>query len=182
MPSMTHSMRAWLREVIMSYRDYEEFIAALNDREVRYLVIGAHAVAFHAAPRATKDLDLLLDSTKANAQRVLAALRDFFGSDLGYTVSDLIDPTGFIQLGVAPVRIDLLSRMQGCPNFETAWEHRVEARFGGVKAHYLGLDDLIRAKQAADRLQDRADVRVLERARTATRLAKRPKRRPLKRD
>lgn len=73
----------------MPNRDYEEFLAALNDREVRYLVIGAHAVAFHAIPRATKDLDLLLDPSPANAQRVLTALRDFFGTDLGYTVSDL---------------------------------------------------------------------------------------------
>lgn len=166
----------------MPNRDYEEFIAALNDREVRYLIVGAHAVAFHAIPRATKDLDLFLDSVPANAQRVLSALCDFFGTDLGYTVSDLTTPNGFIQLGVAPVRIDLLSTMLGCPNFETAWEHRVEARFGAVKAHYLGLDDLIRAKQAADRLRDRADVRVLQRAKAATRPAKRPKRRPLKRD
>ena len=77
----------------MPFRDYEEFIAALNDHEVRYLVIGAHAVAFHARPRATKDLDLFLEPTPANARRVLSALRDFFGgADLGYTVEDFTDP------------------------------------------------------------------------------------------
>ena len=63
----------------MPSQDYEEFIAALNDHGVRYLVIGAHAVAFHARPRATKDLDILLDPTPGNAGRALAALRDFLG-------------------------------------------------------------------------------------------------------
>jgi hypothetical protein len=94
----------------MASHDYEEFIAALNAHGVRYLVIGAHAVAFHARPRATKDLDILLEPTPANARKALAALRDFFGgADLGYTVEDLTDPDRIIQLGVAPVRIDLLA-------------------------------------------------------------------------
>jgi hypothetical protein len=94
----------------MASRDYEEFIVALNHHGVRYLIVGAHAVAFHARPRATKDLDLLLEPTRANARRTLAALRDFFGGvDLGYTVADLMDPRWIIQLGVAPIRIDLHS-------------------------------------------------------------------------
>src|SRR5574341_1146760 len=112
----------------MASRDYEEFIAALNDRGVRYLLIGAHAVAFHARPRATKDLDILLEPTPANARRTLAALRDFFGgADLGYTVADVTDPRWIIQLGVAPVRIDLLSAVPGCPSFRAAWKSRVQA-------------------------------------------------------
>ena len=149
----------------MASRDYEEFIAAFNRHGVRYLIVGAHAVAFHARPRATKDLDILLDPTPTNARRVLAALRDFFGAtDVGYTVEDLTDPRWIIQLGVAPVRIDLLSHLPGCSRFRSAWKNRVEARFGDVPAHYLGLDDLIRAKQASGRAQDRADLLVLRQA------------------
>jgi hypothetical protein len=148
----------------MPSQDYEEFIAALNAHGVRYLVVGAHAVAHHARPRATKDLDILVDPSPANAAKAWAALRDFFGGiDLGFTVADLTDPGSIIQLGVAPVRIDLLSELRGCRSFEQAWGNRVEARFGPVPAHYLGLDDLIRAKEAAGRVQDRADVRVLRR-------------------
>lgn len=158
-------------------RDYEEFIAALNGHEVRYLVIGAHAVAFHARPRATKDLDIFLKPTPENARRVLGALRDFFGgADLGYTVEDFTDPRWIIQLGVAPVRIDLVSDVAGCPSFEAAWRNRVEGRFGAVKAHYLGLDDLIRAKEAIGRIQDQADVRVLRRSKGQARASK-PRRR-----
>ena len=105
----------------MPSQDYEEFIAALNAHGVKYLVVGAHAVAFHARPRATRDLDILIEPTPANARRALTALRDFFaGADLGYTVEDLINPRWIIQLGVAPIRIDLLSEIPGLSSFEAA--------------------------------------------------------------
>ncbi len=160
----------------MPSHDYEEFIAALNAHGVRYLVVGAHAVAFHARPRATKDLDILLEPTPANALNVLAALRDFFGgADLGYTVEDLTAPDWIIQLGVAPVRIDLLPEIAGFTSFVEAWESRVAARFGAVPTHYLGLDALIRAKEAAGRPQDRADVRVLRRVNELTKRSTRPR-------
>jgi len=162
----------------MASRDYEEFIAALNAHGVRYLIVGAHAVAFHARPRATKDLDLLIDPTPANARRTLAALRDFFGgADLGYSLEDLTDPRWIIQLGVAPVRIDLVAEIPGVVSFEAAWRKRVSARFGSVPAHYIGFDELTRAKEAARRPQDRADLRILNRARGATQLTRRTARR-----
>lgn len=146
-------------------RGFEEFIAALNAHEVRYLVVGAHAVALHARPRATKDLDVYIDPEPENAARVLAALRGFFGgTDLGYTIEDVVNPKWVLQLGVAPVRIDVISAVTGLPDFASAWQSRVDARFGTVDCHYLGLDDLIRAKEAADRPQDRADVVVLRKA------------------
>lgn len=150
----------------MAYPDFEEFIGALNARRVRYLIIGAHAVAFHARPRATKDLDVLVDPTPANARRLRDALRDFFGgSPPGYADADLLDPDAIIQLGVAPVRIDILSKMDGVRSFASAWRARVSGRFGAVDAHYLSLEDLLAAKAAAGREQDLADLVVLERAR-----------------
>ena len=162
----------------MASHDYEEFIAALNAHGVRYLVVGAHAVAFHARPRATKDLDILIEPTAANADKVLAALKDFFGgADLGYTVDDLTAPDWIVQLGVAPVRIDLLAEILGFSKFEDAWKNRVEARFGSVPTHYIGLDDLIHAKHSAGRLQDRADVRVLSRVKSSAQRTRRAGRR-----
>jgi predicted nucleotidyltransferase len=158
--------------------DYEAFIAALNAHGVRYLVIGAHAVAFHARPRATKDLDLLIDPTPDNAQKTLSALKDFFGgATLGYTPQDLIDPGFIIQLGIAPVRIDLLSEIPGIPSFEKAWENRINSQFGPVPTYYIGLDDLLCAKEAAGRPQDRADLRILQRARSIASSPPRPRRR-----
>lgn len=154
----------------MSHRDYEEFLASLNEHGVKYLIIGAHAVSFHARPRATKDLDIFLDPSPENAERTLRAIRDFFGgNDLGFSENDLVDPESIIQLGVAPVRIDLLASTSGGSGFEDLWRRRIDARYGDVDAHYISLDDLIREKRSTDREQDRADVVSLERARKRTR-------------
>jgi predicted nucleotidyltransferase len=145
-------------------RDYEEFIESLNRIGVRYLIVGAHAVAFHARPRATKDLDLFIEPTRENAERVLDAIRDFLGTDLGIGIEDLSTPGQIVQLGIAPTRIDLLSRLAGVQDFDAAWEKRIEADFSDVPAHYLSLDDLIQAKISAGRDQDKADLRSLRRA------------------
>ena len=147
-------------------RDFEEFIAALNAHEVRYVVIVAHAVALHARPRATKDLDVFVEPSAENAERLLKALRDFFGgADLGYTIEDILEPRWVLQIGVPPVRIDLLSAVTGISDFRSVWAARVHARFGTVDCEFLGSDDLIRSKEAADRPQDRADLVVLRKAR-----------------
>ena len=152
----------------MKYRDFEEFLESLNAHGARYLVVGAHAVAFHARPRATKDLDVYVEPARENAERVLAAIRHFFGgADLGFTVEDLTELDSFVQLGVAPIRIDLIKSLSGVESFEAAWRRRNDAAYGQVPTHYLSLDDLIAAKQSAGRDQDRADVEVLLRARRA---------------
>lgn len=149
----------------MRYRDFEEFLASCNAHGVRYLVVGAHAVAYHSRPRATKDLDVYVDPTVENAERLLAAIRHFFGgADLGFTVDDVTELDTILQLGVAPVRIDLLSSLSGIDSFEQAWRRRESARYGGVDTHYISLDDLIAAKQSAGRDQDRADLEHLKRA------------------
>ncbi len=90
----------------MNSPEYDEFIAVFNAHGVRYLVVGAHAVAFHSRPRATKDLDLWIDPTPENGVCVLQALQ-------GYMVQDLVDPGWIVQLGVAPVRTDLLASIAG---------------------------------------------------------------------
>jgi hypothetical protein len=147
----------------VSYPDFEEFIAALNARGVRYLIVGAYALAFHAKPRATKDLDVFVDPSPANARKLRAALIDFFGgSPPGYADSDLLDPENVIQLGVAPVRIDILARVSGLESFSSAWRRRREGSLGSVTAHYLGFDDLVRSKGAANRTQDKADLEALD--------------------
>jgi hypothetical protein len=147
----------------MAYPDFEEFIAELNAHGVRYLVAGAHALAHHARPRATKDLDILIDAKPRNARRLLDAVAAFFGGrDLDYTVEDVLEPDWFIQLGVAPVRIDLLTCLPGCARFEALWKRRVQASFGDEPANFLSLNDLIRAKTAAGRPQDLADLHELK--------------------
>ena len=147
----------------MRFRDYEEFIESLNRIGARFLVVGAHAVAFYARPRATKDLDLFIEPTRENAERVLDAIRQFLGTDLGIKVEDLSTPGRVVQLGVAPTRIDLMGRLDGIPDFDSIWHRRVDAVFGDIPAHYISLDDLIRNKTSAGRDQDKADLKVLRR-------------------
>jgi predicted nucleotidyltransferase len=155
-------------------RDYEEFIESLNRIGARYLIVGAHAVAFHARPRATKDLDLFLQPTPENAERVLDAIRDFLGTDLGIRVEDLSTPGRIVQLGVAPTRIDLMSRLDGVEDFESAWTKRIDAEFGDVPAHFLSLEELIQSKTSAGRDQDKADLRALRRASREPRIRRPP--------
>lgn len=148
----------------MLYPDFEEFIESLNAHGVRYLIVGGHAFAYHARPRATKDLDVFLERTPVNARRTLKALSAFFGgATLSFKLEDLLNPQLVLQLGVAPVRIDLLSDIPGCPSFEVAWKNRVTAKFGDATANYLSYSHLMDAKKAAGRPQDLADLAVLER-------------------
>jgi hypothetical protein len=143
-------------------QDFEELLESLNASRVRYLIGGAHALALHARPRATKDLDLFVAPTRANAERFIKALSNFFGGSAPsyVTVETLLDPKLIVQLGVAPVRVDVLSHF-GTLTFAHAWRTRVDSRFGSVDAHYLGREQLIAEKTFFDRPQDRADVAAL---------------------
>ncbi len=151
----------------MACQDYEEFIAALNANEVKYLIVGAHAVAAYGRPRATKVLDVFLDHTPENAERIVQAIRQFFGGiDLGFRESDFLDLQWHIQLGVAPTRIDLLAKIDGIVDFSAVWKNRIELKFGSVPCHFISEADLIVNKKASGRAQDLADVKALEKIRS----------------
>ena len=129
-------------------------------RGVRALVVGAHAVAFHAKPRFTKDLDLLVEPTKENGRRIVQALDDFGFGSVGLEAKDFAEPGMIIQLGIAPNRIDLLTSIERV-TFARAWAGRVLGRFGSREVFYLGREELIRAKEAAGRPQDEIDLQWL---------------------
>ena len=158
----------------MTFRDFEEFIASLNAQRVRYLIVGGYAVAFHARPRATKDIDVLVDRSTANAKRVLAALKTFFGR-IDIELASLTNPRTLIVLGAAPVRIDILTQIDGVPSFAAAWKRRAEGVYGSTPANFISLADLVASKVAAGRPQDLADVDVLRRAAVRKRIKGRAK-------
>jgi hypothetical protein len=149
----------------VTFPDFEEFIASLNAHHVRYLIVGGYAVGYHARPRATKDIEILVDRTAANARRTCTAIHSFLGSSApNINETTLMDPRTLIVLGVAPVRIDVLTSIDGVTSFGAAWKRRAEGLFGRVSAHFISLEDLIAAKVAAGRPQDLADADVLRRA------------------
>ena len=141
--------------------DYEEFLKSLNENKVRYLIIGAHALAYHGLPRATKDLDVWISRSRENAENFLKALLDFFGEDFGISIDDVASGKYIYQFGVAPVRIDVVTGIEGV-DFEEAWEKRVEGKYGDVSAYYISKDHLIKLKEIAGRPQDRADIERLK--------------------
>jgi hypothetical protein len=143
-------------------RDHIDFIAALSRHGVRALLVGAHALAFHAKPRYTKDLDILVEGTPDNATRIVAALDDFGFGGIGITANDLAEPGRIVQLGFPPNRIDLMTRIDGI-SFAEAWAGRVEGMFGGQPVFFIGKEDLIRNKAASARPQDLADLDLLRR-------------------
>jgi hypothetical protein len=117
-------------------------------------------VAFHGRPRFTKDIDVFIEPTHENAERLLTALGDFGFGGLELAVEDFTSPGRIVQLGVAPNRIDLLTAIDGV-TFDEAWAHRVPGHFGSETVDYIGLADLIRNKQASARPQDLLDVQDL---------------------
>jgi len=138
-------------------------LAAFNAHEVRFLVVGAYAVTFHARPRFTQDLDLWVDPAPDNAQRVRAALADFGAPVRDVSAEELARPGLVVQLGVAPNRIDVLTAIEGV-NFTEAWPARVASRYAETPIHVIGREHLIRNKRVLGRPQDLIDVQELERS------------------
>jgi hypothetical protein len=146
----------------MANKDFEELFASLNSRNVKAIIVGAYAVAFHAKPRYTKDIDVFVEPTTDNVERLLAALTDFGFEGLDLEVSDFVPARGGVQLGVEPNRVDLITVIDGV-TFADAWQGRVPGKYGSQPVNYLGLAELIRNKRASGRPQDLADIDILER-------------------
>jgi hypothetical protein len=145
-------------------RDFAEMLAALSAEGAEFLIVGAYALAAHGYPRATGDLDIWVRPTKANADRVWAALTAFGAPLHELTRDDLQSPGIVFQIGVVPCRIDLLTTISGV-SFEEAWNRRILLEITGTKAPFLSLDDLVRNKRATGRTKDLADAEELEKSR-----------------
>lgn len=134
---------------------------AFTDLGVRYLVVGAHALAAHGIPRATGDLDLHIHATTENASLVFEALAQFGAPLEEVSTEDLSNPGTVYQIGVAPNRIDILTLIDGI-SFDEAWENRIEIEVDGIKVPIISREDLIKNKLAVGRPQDLADVERLK--------------------
>lgn len=142
-------------------RDFSELLATFNDHGVEYLVVGAHALAAHGHVRATKDLDVWVRPSRDNAARVLKALAAFGAPLQDLSLEDLTLLGLVFQIGVAPFRIDVITRIDGV-EFGAAWSDRLEAKLGAMIVPVLSRRHLIANKKASGRLQDLADVERLE--------------------
>lgn len=141
-------------------QDFSDLLFALNNAGADYLVVGAYALAAHGHVRATKDLDVWVRPDPTNAQRVYEALHAFGAPLAGLSVGDLATPGIVFQIGVAPIRIDILTEIDGV-TFDEAWPARVLSRYGDQPINVLSREHLIQNKLASGRRQDLADVESL---------------------
>ncbi len=141
-------------------QDFRDLLALFAAHQVDYLVVGAYALACHGAPRYTGDIDLLVRPDPGNAERILRALHSFGFGTVGLVAEDFSLPNKVVQLGVPPVRIDILTSITG-----VAWNEavagRVEGRFGDLTVYYLGRRELILNKKATGRKKDWADLEAI---------------------
>lgn len=143
--------------------DFFDFLAALLDAKVKFLVVGAHALAVHGVPRATEDLDVWIEPTEENAHRVWEALTRFGApaEALGITRKDFVTPNTVVQFGMPPNRIDILTAISGVPIFADAWNGRLEETVRGRAVPFLGRAAFLANKRASGRHKDLGDVEAL---------------------
>lgn len=141
--------------------DFAELLSAFAEAGIEYLLVGGYAVAFHAEPRATKDMDLWIGGGAENVEKLVRALSSFGAPREILDALRTQTAEEFVFMGVPPLRVDFLRSIDGV-EFGAAYARRVEARWHGVPVSVIGRSDLIVAKRAAGRAQDLADVAAIE--------------------
>jgi hypothetical protein len=140
--------------------DFLDLLRAFIAADVRFLVVGAYALAHHGRPRATGDLDVWIDATPANAPRVMRALAAFGAPMADIAEGDFAVPAVVFQIGVPPGRIDIVTELTGL-TFDEAWPGRESGMFGDVTVDFLGRDAFVRNKRATGRAKDLGDIEGL---------------------
>lgn len=145
------------------HTDWLDLLRCLVKHQVRFLMIGGHAVSLHSEPRYTEDLDLFVEATLANGRRLRKALVEFGLGNVAPKPEELAKPGPFWMFGRKPIRIDLLTEIPAVSSFRAAWKGRVEVDIDGILVPVIGREDLIANKRGAGRAKDLADVESLVR-------------------
>ncbi|HBG62313.1 MAG: hypothetical protein A2306_11415 [Omnitrophica WOR_2 bacterium RIFOXYB2_FULL_38_16] len=140
--------------------DFKDLLELFNKYQVKFLIVGGYALAFHGAPRMTGDIDLFIDTNSQNAQRIMQALGEFGFGDVGLTLQDFILPEKVIQLGVPPVRVDILTSLSGV-SWEKAYRSKESGKYGNVPVFYINKELFLFNKRAIGRKKDEADIEAL---------------------
>ena len=141
-------------------KDLREFIELLNSQRVEYVLVGAYAMAYHARPRYTEDIDILVRPSPENAARLENVIRSFGFTSLGLNAADFQQENQVVQLGQPPNRIDILTSISGV-SFEEAWQERLFGDLDGLTVPLLSKACLIRNKKASGRDKDLEDLKRL---------------------
>ncbi|WP_426668968.1 hypothetical protein ACPPVU_22435 [Mucilaginibacter sp. McL0603] len=142
-------------------QDFEDFVALLNKHHVSYMIVDGYALAFHGKPRHTGDLDIWIEISNDNAERMCKAINEFGMASLGMQKEDFLKKGIITQIGYPPLRIDILNEIDGV-DFKDAYDHKSIIDIDGLMINYIGLDDLIKNKTSSGRQQDLTDVNSLK--------------------
>jgi len=142
--------------------DFEDFISFLNKHTVEYLVVGGYAMAFHGRPRYTGDLDIWINISESNADKMLNVLHEFGFSSLHFRKEDFLKENIINQIGYPPLRIDILTSIDGV-TFQEAYLQKKNIKIENLEVAFIGLAQLIENKKASNRAQDIADIESLKR-------------------
>jgi predicted nucleotidyltransferase len=145
-------------------KDFEEFVALLNKHDVEYMVVGGYALAFHGKPRHTGDLDIWINISEQNAEKLLLVIKEFGLASLGLEKADFINSGYITQIGYPPLRIDILNNIDGL-EFKEAIKNKESIDVDGLLINYIGLHDFITNKKASGRSQDLTDIKEIEKKR-----------------
>jgi hypothetical protein len=141
-------------------KDFEDFVFLLNKYDVNYMIIGGYALAFHGRPRHTGDLDIWIDVSEENAQKMFSVINEFGLASLGLKIEDFLEKGIITQIGYPPLRIDILNEIDGV-EFNEAYQNKLIIDIDGLPISYISLDDLIKNKQVSGRQRDLSDVSEL---------------------
>lgn len=141
-------------------KDFKELLELFNTHEVEYLIVGGYALAFHGAPRLTGDIDLLVKADSENAKRIIDALEEFGFGSMELSEADFTSPNNVIQLGVPPVRVDIMTSITAV-GWEKAEADKVRSNYGNTPTYFISKADFIANKRALGRKKDLADLEAL---------------------
>jgi hypothetical protein len=141
-------------------KDFVDFIELLNTHNVEYMVVGAHALAYHGRPRHTGDLDIWIKPSLENAGKMISVLKDFGFGSLGLTEDDFLKENYVAQLGYPPLRIDILNSISGV-NFDDAYKGRILGENDDLYVSFINISDFITNKKASGRPKDLGDIDAL---------------------
>lgn len=147
--------------MLKAEKDFEKFVKLLNKIKVEYLIVGAYALALYTRPRNTGDMDVFINNSSENAKRLIKVIEEFGFENGGIEESDFITKCRIVQLGVSPIRIDIINEIDGI-NFLDAYKHKETFQFGRVSANFISRSDIIKNKKAGNRKKDQADLDELE--------------------
>ena len=141
-------------------KDFRDLLELFNAHKIEYIIVGGYALAFHGSPRFTGDLDILIKPDPENAHRILESLEEFGFKSVDLTIEDFQRPDKVVQLGVPPVRVDIITSLTGV-SWEEAFSGKTKGKYGDIPVYYIGRDQFIANKRATGRKRDLADLEAL---------------------